>query len=86
MYIINITLTFLIFELPFLLLELELQHARELRDLELQHKESSRTLQEHADQLQKKCADLRHHSLGMEDAMRKDTDSKLQVNIRTLLL
>ncbi|GIX99803.1 microtubule-associated tumor suppressor candidate 2-like protein [Caerostris extrusa] len=58
--------------------ELQLLQEREIADLEQKHAQSTRTLQEHAEQLQKKCAELRQHSLGMEDAMRKDTDTKLQ--------
>ncbi|KAG8185740.1 hypothetical protein JTE90_000726 [Oedothorax gibbosus] len=58
--------------------ELQLFHEKELQELEQKHCESSKTLQEHIEQLQKKCAELKQHSLGMEDAMKKDTDSKLQ--------
>ncbi|GBM72744.1 Microtubule-associated tumor suppressor candidate 2 [Araneus ventricosus] len=58
--------------------ELQLLHEREITDLEEKHAQSTKTLQEHIEQLQKKCAELKQHSMGMEDAMRKDTDTKLQ--------
>ncbi|XP_055933146.1 uncharacterized protein LOC129963103 isoform X3 [Argiope bruennichi] len=58
--------------------ELQQLHVREIADLEAKHAQSTKTLQEHIEQLQKKCAELKQHSMGMEDAMRKDTDTKLQ--------
>ncbi|GFQ91837.1 microtubule-associated tumor suppressor candidate 2-like protein [Trichonephila clavata] len=58
--------------------ELQLLQEREILDLEEKHAQSTKTLQEHIEQLQKKCAELKQHSMGMEDAMRKDTDTKLQ--------
>lgn len=58
--------------------ELQMFHEREIKDLEEKHTESTKLLQEHIEQLQKKCAELKQHSQSMEDAMRKDTDSKLQ--------
>lgn len=63
------------------LIELQQFHEQEIRDLEEKQVESSKLLQEHIEQLQKKCADLKQHSMSMEDAMKKDTDSKLQVNL-----
>ncbi|CAL1283163.1 unnamed protein product [Larinioides sclopetarius] len=58
--------------------ELQQLHEREIADLQQKHTHSTKTLQEHIEQLQKKCAELKQHSMGMEDAMRKDTDTKLQ--------
>ncbi|XP_054706168.1 microtubule-associated tumor suppressor candidate 2 homolog isoform X2 [Uloborus diversus] len=51
---------------------------REIKDLEEKHTQGTKVLQEHIEQLQKKCAELKQHSMSLEDAMRKDTDSKLQ--------
>nr|XP_042902478.1 uncharacterized protein LOC107438830 [Parasteatoda tepidariorum] len=58
--------------------ELQLYQEREIKDVEEKHALATKTLQEHIEQLQKKCAELNQHSMSMEDAMRKDTDSKLQ--------
>ncbi|KFM82926.1 Microtubule-associated tumor suppressor candidate 2-like protein, partial [Stegodyphus mimosarum] len=58
--------------------EMKIFQEREIKDLEEKHAQSTKLLQEHIEQLQKKCAELKQHSLSMEDAMRKDTDSKLQ--------